>query len=134
MKKNTNSPLHLVDIRWTAALHFHPTVSHAVCLLFVASQQHNPGLAVAVSDEPETPHAMAIAMEWVSRIITVSLEMVLPGLGGQWLDRRWGTSPLLLLLGLALGLSLGVWQLIRMTRGGNQGRTKSSADSKDPES
>ena len=76
---------------------------------------------------------MAVAMEWVSRIITVSLEMVLPGLGGEWLDRRWGTSPLLLLLGLAIGLSLGVWQLIRMTRSGNMGRGKRSVDSKDPE-
>lgn len=75
---------------------------------------------------------MAVAMEWVSRIVTVSLEMVLPGLGGEWLDRRWGTSPFLLLLGLALGLSLGVWQLVRMTRHNDPGRDKRFVDSKDP--
>jgi hypothetical protein len=54
-------------------------------------------------------------MEWVSRITAVALEMVLPGLGGQWLDRRWGTS-FLGLLGFALGMTVGIWHLLQMTR------------------
>jgi hypothetical protein len=54
-------------------------------------------------------------MEWVSRITTVALEMVLPGLGGLWLDGRWGTS-FLGLLGFVLGLTLGIWHLLQMTR------------------
>ena len=58
---------------------------------------------------------MAVAMEWVSRITTVALEMVLPGIGGQWLDARWQTSvfgP----LGFVLGLVVGMWHLLRMTK------------------
>jgi hypothetical protein len=58
---------------------------------------------------------MAVAMEWVSRITTVALEMVLPGIGGQWLDARYGTSvfgP----LGFVLGLVVGMWHLLRMTK------------------
>lgn len=58
VKKNTNSPSHLVDSRWTAALHFHPSVFRAVCLLFVASQQHDPlfwRLLCRTSPKPHTP-------------------------------------------------------------------------------
>jgi len=41
--------------------------------------------------------------------------MVLPGLGGQWLDKRWGTS-FLALLGFAIGLASGIWYLLAITR------------------
>lgn len=66
-------------------------------------------------DDPDPPHAMAIAMEWVSRITVVGLEMVLPGVAGQWLDQRYGTS-FLALLGFAIGLTLALWHLIIMTQ------------------
>lgn len=52
-------------------------------------------------------------MEWVSRLITVALEMVLPGVLGNWLDKRWGTS-FLALVGFALGMVTGVWHLLLM--------------------
>jgi uncharacterized protein YqgC (DUF456 family) len=57
---------------------------------------------------------MAVAMAWVSRIFTVALEMVLPGLAGFWLDNRFGTS-FLGLVGFALGVTVGMWHLIAMT-------------------
>jgi hypothetical protein len=57
---------------------------------------------------------MALGIEWVAKITTVALEMVLPGIFGQWLDGRWGTS-FLGLLGFALGVTLGIWHLLRMT-------------------
>jgi hypothetical protein len=58
---------------------------------------------------------MAEAMNWVSKITTVVLEMVLPGLAGLWLDSQWGTR-FLTLVGFALGVPLGLWHLISMTR------------------
>jgi hypothetical protein len=54
-------------------------------------------------------------MEWVSQITTVVAEMVLPGLAGQWLDRRWGTK-FIGLTGFGLGLTVGIWHLLAMTR------------------
>ena len=42
--------------------------------------------------------------------------MVLPGLLGLWLDNRLGTLVLFTLLGFSLGVSVGTWQLVRMTR------------------
>lgn len=53
---------------------------------------------------------------WVSRILTASLEMVLPGLGGAWVDSKLGSAPALTVLGLIFGLVLGVWHLLVMTR------------------
>lgn len=58
---------------------------------------------------------MAVALEWVSRITAVALEMVLPGLFGQWLDAKLGTN-FLVLAGFVLGLVGGVWHLIAMTQ------------------
>lgn len=59
---------------------------------------------------------MAVAMEWVSRIITVSIEMVLPGVAGGWLDKRLGTAPLFTLAGFGLGITVAIWHLLVMTR------------------
>ena len=59
---------------------------------------------------------MAEGMNWVSRITTVALEMVLPGLAGLWLDNLLDTR-FLTLLGFACGVPLGMWHLIAMTKG-----------------
>ena len=61
------------------------------------------------------PSPMSLALDWVSRIFAVSLLMLLPGLAGQWLDRRWGTS-FLSLFGFAGGLILGIYVLIALTK------------------
>ena len=58
--------------------------------------------------------------------LTFALAVVLSLLGGMWLDRRFGTAPLFLLLGLAFGLGVGgtwVWQRIKVESGG-KGRGK----------
>ncbi len=65
---------------------------------------------------------MALAAQWVSRILTVCLVIIAPGILGQWLDRRWETN-FLALLGFAFGLVTGMYYLLVMTgaiRGGDQ--------------
>jgi hypothetical protein len=54
-------------------------------------------------------------LAWAYRIIAVSAEMVLPGLLGNWLDGRLGTH-FLVLVGFGLGISVGIWHLLLMTR------------------
>ena len=71
---------------------------------------------------------LAVAMEWVSQITTVVAEMVLPGLAGQWLDQRWGTK-FIGLLGFALGLTVGIWHLLAMTRARNPGPSRGRTES-----
>ncbi|MFO1518168.1 MAG: AtpZ/AtpI family protein [bacterium] len=39
---------------------------------------------------------------------------------GQWLDRKWGSSPWLLLVGLSLGCAAGFYQLFRLIDWKNQ--------------
>ena len=59
---------------------------------------------------------MREALNWVSKITTVALEMAVPGIVGRWLDYQLDTrflSP----LGLAFGAVLGLWHLIQMTKG-----------------
>jgi len=57
---------------------------------------------------------MAEAFDWVARIMAVALEMVLPGLAGQWLDHRIGTG-FLVVIGFAVGLIGGMTHLLAMT-------------------
>ena len=58
---------------------------------------------------------LALAMEWVSKITTVALEMVLPAIGGGYLDQRLGTK-YWALAGLVLGFTVGMWHLLQMTK------------------
>ncbi len=75
----------------------------------------------------EPVHPMAVAMQWVSRVFAASLMMVGPGLGGQWLDRRWGTS-LLGPLGFGVGLVAGVVYLIAVTRQAEVARRRKAGE------
>jgi len=74
---------------------------------------------------------MAKAYQWSSRIMIVSLEMVLPGLAGRWIDQQLGTVFLFMLLGLVIGGVGGMWHLVRMTKidGQERGRRNQGVDS-----
>lgn len=60
--------------------------------------------------------SIAKAYQWATRIMVVSLEMVLPGLAGYWLDQQLGTKVLFMLAGFGLGGTAAVVHLIRMVR------------------
>jgi len=66
---------------------------------------------------------MAQAMAWAARITTISLEMALPGLGGYWIDRRLGTKLVFTLIGVSLGMIVGGWHLMQITRQNGSGGT-----------
>jgi hypothetical protein len=77
-------------------------------------------------DRPNTD-PLALAVQWVTKITTVALEMALPAVGGGYLDARFGTKHWAL-AGLVLGFVVGMWHLLQMTKvsgggkqGGNQG-------------
>jgi len=61
-------------------------------------------------------------MEWVAKITTVALEMVLPAVGGSYLDSRMGTS-YWVVVGLVVGFGTGMWHLLQMTRPPSSGGT-----------
>ena len=81
------------------------------------------------SPTPDERSPAVVAYAWASRLMTVSLEMVLPGLGGYWLDQRLGTTPAFTAIAFACGLALGMWHLLKMTSA-PEGRASNSDGSK----
>jgi F0F1-type ATP synthase assembly protein I len=67
-----------------------------------------------MSTDDRSPSAKAY--QWSSRIMVVSMEMVLPGLAGYWLDQKLGTVVLFMLLGFAVGGTAAVVHLMRMVK------------------
>jgi hypothetical protein len=58
------------------------------------------------------------ALGWSARIIAIGLTMFLPGVAGNWLDKRLGT-PWLGPLGLVVGFIVAITILARL-RGGSR--------------
>ena len=73
---------------------------------------------------------MAEALNWVSRITSVSLMMVLPIVVGRRLDERQGTS-YWSICGLVLGVTIGLGQLLRVAREAGRRSTKHDRSSRD---
>lgn len=59
---------------------------------------------------------LSAGIGWAYRITSVSLEFVLPTVGGYYLDRSLGTSPTFTLAGAVLGLLVGFVHLIQLAR------------------
>ena len=55
------------------------------------------------------------AAEWASRLISIALEMVIPGCLGWACDRWLGVQPLMTILGFFGGMILAMWHLLRIT-------------------
>jgi F0F1-type ATP synthase assembly protein I len=95
-----------------------------------------------MGETPDDRPPTVRGMEWASRVTAISLEMVLPGLGGSWIDGKLGTSPLLLILGVVLGMTIGLMQLVRLgaesqrdqaRKPGGTGKPDEDAPPDDPE-
>ncbi|MDA0833306.1 MAG: AtpZ/AtpI family protein [Planctomycetota bacterium] len=63
---------------------------------------------------------LVVAMEWVTQLTTISLEMSLPAAGGYWLDTKWGTSPWLVIVGAVLGFYVAMKHLMALTKTSSQ--------------
>lgn len=63
---------------------------------------------------------IAEASRWVSRITSVALTMVLPAVGGYFLDKYMGSGPWMLLLGAGLGLVVAFTELLGLVSPRNQ--------------
>jgi F0F1-type ATP synthase assembly protein I len=63
-------------------------------------------------DDNRSPFAEG--MMWVNRILTASLVLVIPPFVGNWLDGKYQTSPLLLILGALFGLIAAAWHYYKI--------------------
>lgn len=68
---------------------------------------------------PAPPHPPDGRASWArgyaigGQIVGIALELVVPCLGGFYLDRRFGTLPVLTLIGVALGLASATLHFIQ---------------------
>lgn len=59
---------------------------------------------------------LAIGLAWSSTISGIALQAILPSLIGLWIDRKLGTVLLFFFLGLVLGMTSAVIQLLRLVK------------------
>ena len=53
------------------------------------------------------------AMALMSAIVSQLVGSILIGIfGGRWLDSRWGTEPIFLIIGLFIGLAAGIYSML----------------------
>lgn len=78
-------------------------------------------------------NSFASAFDVVSRVGAAVGVMVVPGLLGQWLDRKWGTG-YLALLGFLLGIPCGIYYLMEVSGALPYRRGRSSQKNKTSDS
>jgi len=83
-----------------------------------------------VNDERPNFDPFARATEWVAKITTVGVVMVLPVVGGHYLDLWLGTR-YWVLLGVVFGMVAGMWHLLRITQSKSGGKDKSGGAYRD---
>jgi len=55
-------------------------------------------------------------MTWASRVSFLGLEFALPAILGDYLDRKMGTGPVGLLVGMVVGFAVGMSHILRIAR------------------
>ena len=66
----------------------------------------------------DSDSGLGIGLALAYRGMTLGLEFALPAMAGYAADRRWGTSPVLTLVGATLGFAVGMWHLLRSSSTG----------------
>lgn len=81
------------------------------------------------SDRRQQQRQQSLAAEWVSRVLAVCVVMVLPGIGGAWIDQRFGTR-FGAVTGFVFGFASGITALILLVKrdGGGPKRSRTSQD------
>ena len=69
-----------------------------------------------VAEPPPDRSPIAIAFQWATTVMTLAAELVVPALVGYGFDRKFGTDPVLLLIGFALGGILATLGLVRIAK------------------
>ncbi len=60
--------------------------------------------------------ALSLAWSWATRVIVVAATMVVPALVGAWIDRKLGIVAVCMLIGLAIGVTAAIIQLIGIAK------------------
>ena len=83
-------------------------------------QVEHEAMRSSPDDNPEGLSPLAIGYMWSTRIMTIALEMGLVAYGGHWLDNRFGTTPVFLLIASALAMVILAAQLMAIIKGADK--------------
>ena len=61
-------------------------------------------------------HAMARGYVLASRVMSIGFQMIIPVGLGWWADSAWKTTPWLMLLGVVVGFSVAMMELVQLAR------------------
>jgi F0F1-type ATP synthase assembly protein I len=91
-----------------------------------------------VAQKPGSRSALAVGVEWASKVTTIAMGFSLPPVIGYALDRWWRLAPIATLAGTILGFVLGLLQVLALAReipsGPSPRAGRSHRDSKSPPS
>lgn len=71
-------------------------------------------------DERQELSPLAVGYMWSARITTIGVEMGLIALAGDWLDRRFGTRPVFVLVGGVIALVVLFAHLLAIVQHGSE--------------
>lgn len=74
-----------------------------------------------IEDDKYGVNSMAEAMKWVSVVTSVVGVMIVPALGGMWIDTLLGTKCLFVILGAIFGFAGGMYCLLGMVKANKAG-------------
>jgi len=67
-------------------------------------------------DDRDGRHAAARGYVLAGRVMSVGITMAMPPGVGWWLDLRFATTPWLMILGVLIGFSAGLWELLKLAK------------------
>ncbi|WP_437203544.1 AtpZ/AtpI family protein [Planctomicrobium sp. SH664] len=59
---------------------------------------------------------LGLTLYWATQLSGVALEVAVCVVLGYWGDRRWGTTPWLLIAGSIVGMTVSTWHLWKLVR------------------
>jgi ATP synthase protein I len=67
-------------------------------------------------DDRDGRNSVARGYVLATRVTSIGIQMALPPTAGWWLDVRFGTSPWLTIVGVILGFSISMIELMRLAK------------------
>ena len=67
-------------------------------------------------DDRDGRNAVARGYVLATRVTSIGIQMALPPTIGWWLDTRWATTPWLTIVGVILGFTVSMLELLKLAR------------------
>ncbi|MDA7978271.1 MAG: AtpZ/AtpI family protein [Pirellulales bacterium] len=84
--------------------------------------------SVYLAVRPDPAEVLRSAVTWTYRVMSISLSMALPAVGGYWLDFKLETGFVFIVLGALGGFILGLIQLLAIGKKARQEKHRNDSN------